>query len=266
MSVQRSGRWILIILAIVAAISLIGNGPHLSARPTESPLDHGSEPHIAAGDRVALAAPADALPGAAPAATPSPPPNDDSSPAADGAMPAGYSDFKAVVKAIANDFLPEGFSPLYKVPMTAFYGFDEEMAFGRRSITAVDEEGTEPSQAEFIYIHESTGAAIVVSPMFTPARLSPDIIGFVSVPAEDPEQHPHVNAAIAPPPVHTEIFGYGHIIMTLTAFPQTPETDVTKMELIEAKKSLGMDLRRFLDTVSPLQWRQHLMSDAPGEG
>lgn len=166
-----------------------------------------------------------------------------------------YETFKEVVRLIPERLAPDGFRLFNHFPGNAlYYGFDPELAWNKRTMTVVDGDHSKPSQAEFIYLEEQLGVVVIVTPMFVPTYMEPDIIGFISMSfQEEYEERGGASegvTSIDPPRMHTEIFGYAHLIMVLTAFPQSPETEITDLEIINAKKKLGLELRRILDEMN----------------
>lgn len=166
------------------------------------------------------------------------------------AATGGYDAYAAIVNAIPERLSVEGFQLINHLPDNAVYhGFDPEMAWNKRDMTVVDGDAGKPTQAEFIYLHEESGIVVVVQPMYVPTYLEPDIVGFVSIPAEQPKLPGWID--LTPPNMHTEIFSFGHAVVVLTAFPRFPDVDVTALEVVLAKKELGLGLKQMLDESFP---------------
>lgn len=157
-----------------------------------------------------------------------------------------YETFRNLVAGLET-FRPQDFELFDHRPADrVYYGFDQEMAWSKRSKTTVDGDDAKPSQVELVYVRASPPVAVVVHAMYVPADLPPDVIGFARPPVKRGLLSGQ-ELTVTPPNDSIAVYAYHHTAFVLQAFPIDPAADVDELAVIRAGRELWLELRRWLD-------------------
>jgi len=160
---------------------------------------------------------------------------------------ARYAAFAELARDLPVSFQPPGFEILNYHPENAvYYGFDAEMAWGKRAKTVLFEDDSKPTQHEYLYMEQSTQIVSAVEIMFIPTPLEPDVIGFMSVPEQEAQISTGAAVQVRPPENFIEVFSYGHAVVLIQTFGVNRDQGADPQALVAAHKKLSLGLRDFL--------------------
>jgi hypothetical protein len=169
--------------------------------------------------------------------------------------PISYDEFSQMKQEIFHALKPKGFSLFGNSPNDVeIYGFDADLAWGKRTKTVVANDDSKPSQFRYTFVTAQNDVAVVVQFMYTEVAGQKDVIGFMNIPAEEAELGGKT-VQIVPPPESMELFMYNNVIVWLRAFPvQATQAASPELEqrLIDACQVVSRSVRSFLDNRTAL--------------